>query len=219
MKNQVGDILHVGCTQQQPTQQQPTQQQPTQQQPINIVEEGLIEFGSLTCPKVSLEDIRVLHFDPQIDYAEFSSLWGRFRREDATVAKYGPVAGVGTTPNIPTQQYKLLHEVFTKWITDDLNREAPYYICFCKENGDEYIIRRSLPNDKYTAGKFMILNCEYSKDPDCIPRNKLKASRESNSVDGEYILVIVHVAGDSADREKLKMILDAKRSGDNFALI
>jgi hypothetical protein len=186
---------------------------------IDIVEEGLLEFGSLTCPKVSLEDIRVLHFDPPVDYATFLTLWGRFRREDVVRAKYGDVSSVSVSNNEHSQQYKVFREAFLKWIEEDNDRDAPYYLCFCKENGDEYIIRRSLPNDNYTTGRFMTLNCEYSKDPECVPRNKLAAARIANNTEGEYLLVITHVAGDSTDRERLKMLLDAKRGKGEFTLI
>jgi hypothetical protein len=175
---------------------------------IDIVEEGLIEFGSLTCPVVTPERVHILWIESALTYEQFANAWSTYRGTGDVVAKYGHVTQSRITHN--AEIYNLLLPVFEQFTKLD-TLEGPYYLCLCNEAGDEYLVRRSLPNDKYTKGKFMTLNCQFSKDPTCVPRNCLRRTREASATDGEYLLVVTHVAGDSADREKLKSVLTQHR--------
>lgn len=173
----------------------------------DIVSEGLIEFGSLTCPVVNVDRVHVLEFYPRLDYDRFVSLWKRYRAEPEVVKKYGEVSGVKP---VVTGEYYTVYNVFKQFTDLDTDPTSPYYLCFCAENGDEYVIRRSLPDDKYTSGKFMTLHCQYSKDPNYVPRNRLNLSKP----DHEYVLVVTHIAGNADTRAELTSRLDQYRGRD-----
>lgn len=152
--------------------------------------------------------------DNVLSYQRVQEAWAYFRRTAEMVEKFGPVEGAVTPPAI----YPQLRPVFELFVSRDKDPNQPYYLCICRESGDEYIIRRSLPDDKFTRGKFLILNCEYSKMDDCIPRNKLRQTRIGAGIDGEYLLCIIHIPGSAEDREKLRVMLDQYAREGKFAL-
>ena len=190
-----------------------------EKQELSLVDEVMIEFGSLTCASVTLETVRIIYSpDEQLKYEDFEKMWAVFRRSPMMVEKYGPCSG--PAPDFSSEWYrKEILPIFENFINRDNTPEQPYYLCICRENGDEYLIRRSLPNDKYTKGRFMMLNCRFSEMSDCVPRNNLKSTRISGGVDGEYILTVIHVPGTIEDREKLKIMLDQYKRDGKFALL
>jgi hypothetical protein len=215
---------------------------------LSLVDEVMIEFGSLTCADVSLESVHIVHVETDnanessslgntdmsakdpADYVTINKLWSFYRRTPPMVEKYGAVVttgggngsvnvrGTGELTDAETALYKKLCVAFDCFVNKDTDPTQPLYLCICKESGDEFLIRRALPNDKFTSGKFMMLNCEYSKMSDGSPRNKLKAVRESSGTEGEYLLCVVHVPGTPEDRNKLRIMLDQYSREGKFAL-
>ena len=191
-----------------------------QQQELSLVDKIMIEFGSLTCADVSIETVHITHSEDVINFSDFENMWKVFRRSEFMVEKFGPVSDPG--PNLGKLHDWYRREmipIFENFISRDNAPDQPYYLCICRENGDEYLVRRSLPNDEYTKGKFSILHCRFSEMPDCVPRNKLKATRCAGNIDGEYILTVIHVPGGIEDREKLKIMLDQYNRDGKFALM
>jgi len=192
----------------------------TQTQELSLVDEVMIEFGSLTCAEVSLESVQIIHAEPDdsADYKIICALWAKYRRTDAMIEKYGPVSTLAILPSAHEVLYRKMVPAFDSFIKKDTDPTQPLYLCICKESGDEFLIRRALPKDKYTSGRFMTLNCEYSKMDDCTPRNKLKSVRENSDTKGEYLLCVVHVPGTTEDRDKLRVMLDQYSREGKFAL-
>lgn len=187
---------------------------------MDNVDEIMLEFGSFTCAEVSLETVQIIHAPDEIkfNYDLAANLWQIFRQSTYMTDKYGPL-NKPTPPfsqNILEWYEKNIKPVFKQFINIGQDIEGPYYLCICTESGDEYFVRRSLPNDKFTAGKFMMLNCEFSKMSDCTPRNKL---REVRTEDGEYLLFVIHKPGTMEDQERLKILLDQYAKDGVFALV
>jgi hypothetical protein len=175
----------------------------------SIVDEIMLEFGSHTCADVSLETVRIVYVPPEIEmtYQLTVDMWARFRRSDVMVAKYGPASGDAPAlqEHICTWYEREIVPVLDIFIQHD-QVPGPYYLCVCRESGDEYFIRRALPDDRFTKGKFMTMECRFSKMDDCVPRNKL--SRARGDVEGEYILFIIHKPGTMEDQERLRETLE-----------
>lgn len=190
---------------------------------ISTVDEIMIEFGSLTCASVSLETVNVVAYSEEktLSYDDFANIWAQFRRSRKMVELYGDCS----TPAPPIDgelvlwAQKNMFPIFENFISRDRDPAKPYYLCICRENGDEHLVRRSLSEDKFTSGKFMILNCRFSEMEDCTPRNKLRATRISSGNEGEYILTVIHVPGSIEDRDKLRMLLDQYARDGKFALV
>lgn len=165
------------------------------------VEKIMIEFGTLTQPLVSLEHTHIIHTcDWMISYDVFRALWKDFRNMPHMMKQY-PQSQLHTrsqhekiSNELHEWYTKNLYPVFVKFIdyAGTIDETKPLYLCICTERGDEYIIRRSVAHDAITDSAFVLLNCEYSRMQDCIPRNKLSHTRESSNVDGEYLLAVIH---------------------------
>jgi hypothetical protein len=185
----------------------------------NLVDEIMLEFGSYTCADVSLETVHIVYVPAKIalTYKLMCDMWGNFRRSPFVVEKYGDATGpMPILPDEIVSWYKNhIIPVFTKFIEMGMTVVGPYYLCACRESGDEYFIRRAMQNDPFTAGKFMTIECRFSAMDDCIPRNKLRQTR--GDMEGEYLLFVTHKPGTMDDQEKLRMML-ASVSDDKFAL-
>lgn len=187
----------------------------------DIVDEVMLEFGSHTCADVSLDTVRILYIPEEITmtYQLFCDLWLRWRRTPQMVEKYGPT----TREEVPQPEYILdwyrreFVPVVENFISIGEGVTGPYYLCACRESGDEYFVRRALPNDPFTSGKFMTVECRFSKMDDCEPRNKLAQTR--GDVPGEYLLMVIHKPGTMEDQEKLKILLDQYTREGKFALV
>ncbi len=184
------------------------------------VDEIMLEFGSYTCADVSLETVNIVYIPEEIKltYQIMCDMWANFRRSSAVVEKYGLPNGSAAlmTTDIAVWYRNNIFPVFTKFIELGTHIIGPYYLCACRESGDEYLIRRALPNDPYTTGKFMTMECKFSKMEDCVPRNKLAQTRGDD--DGEYLLFIIHKPGTMEEQEKLRTMLTNINDGE-FALI
>jgi hypothetical protein len=186
----------------------------------NIVDEIMLEFGSYTCADVSLETVQIVHIPEEIsfNYKLACDMWANFRRSDNMIDKYGFVQGNPPTLSAELTEWytKNIIPAFERFIKVGTDVEGPYYLCMCRESGDEYFIRRALPDDKFTRGKFMTVDCQFSKMSDCVPRNKLAGVR---TTDGEYLLFVIHKPGSMEDQEKLRMMLDQYSIEGKFALL
>lgn len=189
-------------------------------QSSTIIDEIMLEFGSFTCAAVSLDSVQIVHMPEEISfsYQLACDMWANFRRSPDMVSTYGDINGSSPTlsPGDAEWYSKNIIPVFKQFIKIGMSVEGPYYLCICRESGDEYFIRRALPNDKFTSGRFMTINCQFSKMSDCIPRNKLSSVRK---VDGEYLLFVIHKPGSMEEQEKLRIMLDQYERDNRFALV
>lgn len=168
------------------------------------VDKVMIEFGSFTQPLVTLEHTTIIHDDEiGIGFDVFRALWNLFRNTPQMSEKYPIFTQINpTTPFIEINSHlrdwynKNMHAVFEKFISQDVDKSKPLYLCVCTERGDEYLVRRACINDTLTDRAFMLLNCEYSRMKNCDPRNKLRSVRESSDIPGEYLLAVIHVHSD-----------------------
>jgi hypothetical protein len=188
---------------------------------MNPIDEIMIEFGSMTHPKyppTESTDIVEWYDENLLSADEFEEMWNLFRRTDEVVEKYGPAtsAAVRSLSDEKFEWYsKNIAPIFAKFIRNDTG-EGPYYLCICRESGDECLIRRSILHDKFTKGKFLFLKCRYSEMSDCDPRNKLKNVRMEKGIDGEFILFFPHVAGTIEERDRVREQLEIMREGKNI---
>jgi hypothetical protein len=121
-------------------------------------------------------------------------LWAHYRKthiDSELCKKYSKI--VSDLPALDPAELKWYHDnnfdtIFDNFLKCDVN-EAPIYLVFCLETGDEILIRRVMSADE--DAYFQIINCEYSKFANTVPRNQLGPIRVQRELSGEMVCVFV----------------------------
>jgi len=127
-------------------------------------------------------------------------MWNHFRmHNDLAAEKYGEIMRPKLTSDEENwyNEWKL-DEIFTDFIKLDNGKSL--FLCFCMEDGTEYIIKKCLDTEQLlnpdgVPSKFIIIVDETYKKA-ARPRNIITAKAHGYS--GQFILTCVHVQADAS---------------------
>jgi kynurenine formamidase len=117
------------------------------------------------------------------------TIWSHYRKNNPN-DKYSNITQYLEIDNELLKWYNdsNIHTIFNNFIKHDTHNK-PLYLVFCRERGDEIIIRRVI--DDLEKPYFQIIECLFSQFANCTSRNQLGPIREQRNEEGEIISIFI----------------------------